>query len=106
MTSSIILIILFSFIVANLPWLTERFFILFTPPFGGVKQTWMRLLEWLVFACFAVLFAWGFEQKITGTTHVQDWEFYAIFISLFTVFAFPSFIYRHLVLPLLKRNSL
>lgn len=106
MTSSIFLILLFSFIVANLPWLSERFFIIFNPPFGGEKRIWMRLVEWLTFACVAMLFAWGFEQKTTGTTHSQDWEFYAIFISLFVVFAFPSFIYRHLIIPLLQRKSL
>ena len=106
MTTSILLIVLFSFVAANLPWLSERFFIIFRPPFGGEKRIWMRLVEWLVFACFAVLFAWGLEQKLTGTTHSQDWEFYAIFLSLFVVFAFPSFIYRHLILPLLQRKSL
>lgn len=106
MTSSTLLLVFFSIIAANLPWLTERFFIVFTPPFGGVKRTWMRLLEWLIFACFAVLFAWALEQKITGSTHSQDWEFFAIFLSLFVVFAFPSFIYRHLILPLLQRKSL
>lgn len=106
MTSSTLLLVFFSIIAANLPWLTERFFIVFPPPFGGVKRTWMRLLEWLIFACFAVLFAWALEQKITGSTHSQDWEFFAIFLSLFVVFAFPSFIYRHLILPLLQRKSL
>lgn len=106
MTSSIVLIVLFSIIMANLPWLSERFFIIFNPPFGGVKLTWMRLLEWLIFGFFSLLFAWGFEQKMTGTTHSQDWEFYAICISLFVVFAYPSFLYRHLVVPLIRRNSL
>ena len=106
MTSSIILILLFSFIAANVPWLSERFFIIFTPPFGGKKKIWMRLVEWLSFAFLAVLFAWGLEQKTTGTIQAQDWEFYAIFMSLFVVFAFPSFIYRHLVQPLHHRNSL
>ena len=105
MTSSTILILIFSFIVANLPWISERFFIVFAPH-GGKKQTWMRLVEWLVFAALAVLFAWGIEQKSMGATHSQDWEFYAIFLSLFVVFAFPAFIYRHLLLPLYQRNSL
>lgn len=106
MTSSILLLIVFSFVAANLPWLSERFFIFFNPPKAKYKQTWMRLLEWLVFALCAVLFAWGLEQKTSGAIHPQDWEFYAIFLSLFVVFAFPSFIYRHLFQPLNKRNIL
>ncbi len=106
MTSSIYLILGVSFLLANLPWISERFFILFAPPFGGAKRIWMRLLEWLTFAVLSVLFASGLEQKTMGITHSQDWEFYAIFISLFVVFAFPSFIFRHLVFPLLHRKSL
>ncbi len=106
MGNSVLLLLIFSFVVANIPWLSERFFIIFNPPFGGKKCIWMRLLEWLVFACFAVLFAWGLEQKTIGTVHSQSWEFYAIFLSLFVVFAFPSFIYRHLILHLLQRKSL
>jgi len=106
MTTSIVLILVFAFVLANLPWLSERFFIVFNPPFGGLKKTWMRLLEWLVFAAMSVLLAWGLEKKDTGATHSQEWEFYAIFISLFAVFAFPSFIYRHLILHLIRRKSL
>lgn len=104
--SSSFLILVTAFILANLPWISERFFILFTPPFGGTKRVWMRLLEWLVFAAVTVLFAWGLEQKTMGAVHSQEWEFYAIFISLFVVFAFPAFLFRHLVSPLLHRKSL
>ncbi len=106
MSSNVFLLLGFSIIFANIPWLSERFFIVFTPPFGGKKRTWMRLLEWFVFACLAVLFAWGLEQKSMGMVHSQDWEFYTIFLSLFVVFAFPSFIYRHLIVHLLNRKSL
>ncbi len=106
MSSSVFLLLGFSFTVANIPWLSERFFIVFPVPFGDKKRSWMRLLEWLVFAGFALLFAQGLEQKTIGSVHTQDWEFYAIFLSLFVVFAFPSFIYRHLILPLLQRKSL
>jgi len=106
MNNSIFLILVVCFILANLPWLSEKFFIIFPSPYGGQKRIWMRFLEWGVFGCLAMFFTWGLEQKITGSTHSQEWEFYAIFVSLFFVFAFPSFIYRHLIVPLSTRNSL
>ena len=106
MTSSIVIVLIFSFVLANLPWLSERFYIVFPPPNGKTKTIWMRLLEWLSFGCMSLLLALGLESKDTGATHEQDWEFYAIFLSLFAVFAFPSFIYRHLIVHLLARKSL
>ncbi|MCG5501723.1 DUF2818 family protein, partial [Ectothiorhodospira lacustris] len=30
-----------------------------------------------------------------GTIHTQGWQFYAITLSMFAVFAMPGFIYRH-----------
>jgi hypothetical protein len=38
----------------------------------------------------------GLEQKVTGSVHAQDWEFYAVTACLFIVFAMPGFIYRHI----------
>jgi len=105
MTASALLILIISFVAANLPWISERFFIVFMPA-GGVKRVWMRLIEWLVFLLLCIVFSFGFEQKSLGSVHSQDWEFYAVFISLFVVFAFPAFVYRHLVLPLYYRKSL
>ena len=106
MQSSIILLLLFSFIAANLPWISEKFFLVYSPATGAEKKEWMRLVEWLGYAMLSVLLAWGLEKKEMGVTHPQDWEFYAIFISLFAVFAFPSFLYRHLIRHILNRKSL
>ena len=55
----------------------------------------MRLLEWLLLYMLVGLFGLGFEKKVTGESHLQDWEFYAVTFCLFLVFALPGFIYRH-----------
>jgi len=78
--------------LANLPWLSQRcFFILQC----DAKSAWVRLFEWAVL--FFVFLGLGLllEQRSMGTMHVQDWEFYAVMLALFAVFAFPGFIYRH-----------
>lgn len=87
--------ILAAFIAANLPWLSERFFFLVSPPNRGPKRPWMRLLEWLVLYFVVGGLAMGLEKKYTGLIHHQGWEFYVVTFCLFLVFALPGFIYRH-----------
>jgi len=106
MTFNTALILTVLLVAANIPWISEKFFLFFAIPNNTEKRIWMRLVEWFAFASLALLFSLGLEQKSLGLTHSQDWEFYAIFFSLFVVFAFPSFIFRHLVVPLRQRNSL
>lgn len=81
-------------LAANLPWMSSRFFIFLEPP-GGTKRFWMELLEWLVFYGLIGLVAFGLEMKTMGGLHTQDWEFYAVTLCLFVVFAIPGFVYRH-----------
>jgi uncharacterized membrane protein len=88
------LVLVVALVAANLPWITERFFFVLTPP-GGSKRVWMRLLEWLVLLGLVGLLAAGLERRLTGRVHPQDWEFYTIGVCLFLVFALPGFIYRH-----------
>ncbi|NOZ10141.1 MAG: DUF2818 family protein [Gammaproteobacteria bacterium] len=83
-----------AFIAANLPWLTEKFFFVLPPP-GGVKKVWMRLIEWVILLLVMGLIAIALEHKLTGVIHDQEWEFYAVGVCLFLVFALPGFIYRH-----------
>jgi hypothetical protein len=92
-----------AFVAANLPWLTERFFFVLPPP-GGTKRAWMRLLEWGVLMGIVGLIGVGLEQKVTGVIHAQDWEFYAVGVCLFVVFALPGFIWRHDLKRLLDRR--
>jgi hypothetical protein len=82
-----------AFVSANLPWLSDR--VLFVrQPASGQKSPWMRLLEWLLLYFLLGGIALGIEQKITGGTHAQDWEFYAVTLCLFLIFALPGFIYH------------
>jgi hypothetical protein len=79
--------------LANLPWLNERcFFILQC----AKKSAWVRLFEWLVLYFVVGGLGYLLEQRMMGTTHPQDWEFYAVTSALFMVFAFPGFVYRYI----------
>lgn len=88
------LIIILALISANLPWLSERVFFVGKPA-GGQKRAWLRWLEWLVLYFVAGAVTLGVEKKLNGEIYAQDWEFYAVTLSLFLVFALPGFIYRH-----------
>jgi len=103
MTGNIILIIFLAVGFANLPWISEQFYLAFPPP-GKRKREWMRLLEWLSYYLLVGLVAMGLEKKTHGGLHAQDWEFYVTTLSLFAVCAFPGFIYRHQLLHMLSRK--
>jgi hypothetical protein len=89
------LLLVLALVGANLPWLTGRFLLFI--PVGKGKNEWLRLLEWLLYYFIVGLLALGFEQRWTGNIHEQKWDFYVITFSLFLVFAFPGFIYYHLL---------
>jgi hypothetical protein len=79
-------------LLANLPWLSQRCFLILQ---CDTKSMWLRLLEWLVLYFVVGGIALLLEQRAMGAIHPQDWEFYAVTLALFMVFAFPGFIYRH-----------
>lgn len=85
--------VLVALVAANLPWLSERIFFVVRPK--DEKSPWTRLLEWLVLYFVVGGLGIGLEQRSTGEIYPQDWEFYAVTLSLFLVFAFPGFIYRY-----------
>lgn len=103
LTLAVWLLLGLAVIAANLPLLSERFLFVFSPP-GGYKSFWMRLLEWLLLAMLVGLISIGLERKATGGTHEQDWEFYAVGLFLFMVFAIPGFIWRYQWLPFRQRG--
>ena len=103
--TAIISLIIVSLIAANLPWLSERFFLVFSPPGGQNKTLWMRLVEWFVLLCLFLLASLGLEKKLMGEVYHQDWEFYAVIFCLFVVFALPGFIYRHDLQPHLTKRK-
>ncbi|WP_020559358.1 DUF2818 family protein [Thiofilum flexile] len=80
-------------VLANLPWLNQRcFFILECTK----KSAWVRLAEWLMLYLVAGGLGYALEQRVMGNVQAQDWEFYAVTIFLFAVFAVPGFIYRYI----------
>ena len=101
LSTAVILLIIFLFISANLPWISDRFLLVF-PMRDSVKQPWMRLLEWLLLYFICGFTALGLEKKLMGQLHHQDWEFYVIGFFIFMVFAFPGFVYQY---ELKKQNT-
>jgi len=97
------LIIVLAILSANLPWLSERVFFVGKPA-GSQKRAWVRWLEWLVLYFVAGAITLGMEKKLNGEIYPQGWEFYAITLCLFLVFALPGFIYRHDLLHHLQRR--
>ena len=89
-------------IAANRPWLSERLFLIKQLPENG-KRAWMRFLEWFILYLIVGGIAIGLEIRATGGSHAQDWEFYAVTLCLFLIFALPGFIYRHDLKHLLDR---
>ena len=88
------LVLAIGFVLASLPFISDRILGVWALEAG--KSAWLRLAEWCVlFAVFLVV-ALGIEQRVQGTVHAQDWEFYVILIFLFSVFAVPGFIWRYL----------
>ena len=96
-------LIAIAILVANLPWMSERI-LLIAKPADGHKRAWWRWLEWLMLYFIVGAMALGMEHKVTGQFYPQDWEFYAITVCLFLVFALPGFLYRHDLLHKLARR--
>jgi len=88
-------LLLAALVCANLPFLSNRLFLIKPVQAGAKKSIWIRLLEWLLLYFIVGGLALLFEQKTNGQIHAQDWEFYAITFFMFLVLAVPGFIYRH-----------
>ena len=88
-----LLLVLIAFSAANLPFVTQRRWLV--QSVAEPKSLGFRLLE-LVLLYFAVgLLGWALENN-AGQVAPQGWEFYAITGTLFLTFAFPGFCYRYL----------
>lgn len=94
-------LILLLFIIANLPWISERVFLIYSLKIQ--KKIIIRLIETLVFYFFSLLLSIFFEIRFSGEVYFQDWEFFAITFCLFVVMAVPSIIFRYQWLPMQKK---
>ncbi len=98
------LALIIAFVLANLPWLHNRFFLVFDPK-GGVKAFWMSGVEWMVYFVLAGALIAGLEKKVTGSIHSQEWEFYVVVIFMYMIFTFPAFVYRFILKKLLTKRA-
>lgn len=87
------LVIAFSALAANLPFVNERLFIV--GPKLRDKALGVRAAELLVMWALALGVGLAIEARI-GQIQPQRWEFYAAFGFLFLTLAFPGFVWRYL----------
>jgi hypothetical protein len=100
---SVATLIIIFFIIANLPWLSDRVFCVFA--LKSHKKVIIRLLEMLVFYIVSLLIAIAFEMKFSGEVYPQGWEFFTITFSLFLVLAVPGVVYRYQWLAMNKDKT-
>lgn len=91
MTAPMYTLLLLTLILANLPFLTQRLFGLTALKH---KHFGHHLLELAAGFLLTGIMAYVLEQR-AGTVHQQGWEFYAVAVCLYLVFAFPAFVWRY-----------
>lgn len=92
-TASSWLVVVAAFLIANLPFISNRLFAVIalkTPKNLGVRLAELMVGYFVVGALGLML-----EQRL-GQIAPQGWQFYAITGTLFVTFAFPGFVYRYL----------
>lgn len=92
-TASSWLVVVAAFLIANLPFISNRLFAVIalkTPKNLGVRLAELVVGYFVVGALGLML-----EQRL-GQIAPQGWQFYAITGTLFVTFAFPGFVYRYL----------
>ena len=87
-------LLMLALVLANLPFLSERILFVWVAPAGGKAAGW-RVLELVLLYCATGFAAWLMESR-AGQVHPQKWEFYAVTVCLFLVFAYPGFVHRFL----------
>jgi Protein of unknown function (DUF2818) len=93
-SASIWFVIFVAVVAANMPFVAQRFLIVFQPKVA--KTLGIRLLELVIFYFLAGGLGLLLEKR-AGQIAPQGWEFYAITGALFITLAFPGFIYRYLL---------
>lgn len=91
MTAPMYTLLALALVFANLPFLTQR-------SFGFIalqrKHIGHHLVELAVGFTITAFLAYMLEKR-SGAVHPQAWEFYAVVVCLFAVFAFPAFVWRY-----------
>lgn len=92
-TASVWLVVLLALLVANLPFINNRLFAVYT--LKSPKNLAIRAGELVIWYLLVGGLGMYLEQR-TGQMAPQGWEFYAITGALFITFAFPGFTWRYL----------
>ena len=100
--SSTTLILIF-LVIANLPWLTERVFLVY--PLQTTKPIVVRLIELIVFYFASLLIAIAAETRFSGEVFPQQWEFFVTTFCMFLVLSVPGIIYRYQWLPMQEKEK-
>lgn len=85
------LIIIFSLILANIPWFSSSFLLVIP---RKTKTIGLICIELLIIYVVLGLILIAIENQVIGNVHSQDWEFYVVTFFLFVVFSFPGFIFK------------
>lgn len=86
-------LLLLAVVLANLPFLSERLFFVW-PLRAPEKHVGWRLVELVTYYFLTGTAAYLMESRL-GPVHAQRWEFYAITVCLFLVFAYPGYLHRY-----------
>jgi Na+(H+)/acetate symporter ActP len=87
-------LLLLAMVLANLPFLSERLFLVWRFKSGRKAVSW-RIVELVGYYFLTGAVAYWMESRL-GPVYGQKWEFYAVTACLFVVFAYPGFVYRYL----------
>ncbi|PSJ80336.1 DUF2818 family protein [Neisseria iguanae] len=91
MTASMYILLLLALIFANAPFLTHK--LLAVIPVTQ-KHFGHHLLELSIGFGLTAALAYLLESR-AGDVHPQEWEFYAVSVCLYLIFAFPCFVWRY-----------
>ena len=97
------LVIALAIVAANLPFLNDKLFCVVKirwrtqsdSSFAPRKPLIVRIVELAVFYFLIGGIAYSFESTV-GNHFQQRWEFYAVTVFLFIVFAYPGFVFQYL----------
>ena len=93
-SASVWLVVVCAFLAANMPFVSQRFMLVFRIAAG--KPLALRFLELVVWYLLVGSLGILLENRL-GQVAPQAWEFYAITGALFITLSFPGFVWRYLL---------
>ena len=91
MENSVVILLLLSFLAANLPFVSQRV--------AGIWRVSQKHFGWHLLELTALYLLLGLLSRVLegrySPVHVQKWQFYVSTLALFLVFAFPGFVGRY-----------